>query len=120
LEKEKARLEQEYNDTLVELERLRELLRGEVEIDLDDFSPDLYERDKAMAIIQSLELKLESIRRALRAIEKGVYGICERCGQPIDPARLEAKPDATLCLKCQSEVERLAKRRISGEEYGRF
>jgi RNA polymerase-binding transcription factor DksA len=46
----------------------------------------------------------------LRAIDKGKYGICERCGQPIDPARLEVRPDATLCLNCQREVERIAKK----------
>jgi DnaK suppressor protein len=40
----------------------------------------------------------------------GNYGICERCGQQIDPARLEALPDTTLCLKCKQEIERLARR----------
>ncbi|HDN79884.1 MAG: hypothetical protein DRI61_08880 [Chloroflexi bacterium] len=85
-------------------------------MDLDEISPDLYERDKTMALIQSLEMRLDSIKRALRAIEKGTYGICERCGAPIDPARLEARPDATLCLKCQSELERIVKRRrVKGE-----
>jgi len=111
LEKEKARLEREYQDTLSELERLRESLRGEVEMNLDEISPDLYERDKTMALIQSLELRLNSIERALRAIDKGTYGICEKCGAQIDPARLEARPDASLCLKCQSELERLMRRR---------
>jgi len=116
LEREKAWLEKEYHNTLAELERLREVLRGEVEMDLDEISPDLYERDKTMALIQSLEMRLDSIKRALRAIEKGTYGICERCGAPIDPARLEARPDATLCLKCQSELERIVKRRrVKGE-----
>lgn len=112
LEKEKARLEREYRDTVAELERLKESLKGEVEMSPDGLSPDLYERDKTMALIQSLELRLNSIERALRAIEKGTYGICERCGQPIDPARLEARPDASLCLKCQSELERLLRRRM--------
>ena len=117
LEKEKSRLEREYRDTITELERLRESLKGEVELSPDEISPDLYERDKTMALIQSLELRLSSIERALRAIEKGTYGICERCGQPIDPARLEARPDASLCLKCQSDLERLLRRRVRGEGF---
>jgi len=44
------------------------------------------------ALLTTLEKKLESINAALRAIEKGRYGTCERCGEPIDPARLSAKP----------------------------
>jgi DnaK suppressor protein len=43
-------------------------------------------------------------------IEKGEYGICTRCGKPIEPERLEIKPDATLCIECQREVERLNRR----------
>lgn len=111
LEKEKARLLQEKAELERELERLRESLKGEIEIDINGLSPDLYERDKTVALIESLEFRLASIERALRAIERGTYGICERCGSAIDPARLEARPDATLCLKCQEEVERLLKRR---------
>ncbi len=111
LEKEKARLLQEKAELEREVERLKESLKGEIEIDINGLSPDLYERDKTVALIESLEFRLASIERALRAIEKGTYGICERCGSAIDPARLEARPDATLCLKCQEEVERLLKRK---------
>ncbi|MCS7286935.1 MAG: TraR/DksA C4-type zinc finger protein [Anaerolineae bacterium] len=111
LEREKARLLQEKAEIEGELEKLKESLRSEIEIDINGLSPDLYERDKTIALIESLEFRLVSIERALRAIERGTYGICERCGVPIDPARLEARPDATLCLRCQEEVERLLKRR---------
>ncbi len=116
LEKEKARLLQEKAAVEEELETLRESLKSEIEIDINGLSPDLYERDKTVALIESLEFRLASIERALRAIEKGSYGICERCGSPIDPARLEARPDATLCLKCQAEVEKILKRRRAERE----
>ena len=43
------------------------------------------------ALLVAMERKLESIDAALRAIDKGQYGICERCGETIDPARLEAR-----------------------------
>ncbi len=111
LEREKARLLEERAEVEKELEKLKESLKSEIEIDLNGLSPDLYERDKTVALIESLEFRLASIDRALRAIERGTYGICERCGSPIDPARLEAKPDATLCLKCQEDVEKILKRR---------
>ena len=114
IQQERARLESEREKTLGELARLRELLKSEVEVDLDEGDPELYEREKNLAFVQTLERKLESIERALRLMEKGTYGICERCGEMIDPARLEILPDTTLCLKCKSELERLAKRGGSG------
>ena len=116
LEREKARLTQEKLQVEQELEKLRENLKSEFELDINGLSPDLYERDKIVALIESLEFRRTSIERALKAIEKGTYGICERCGSEIDPARLEARPDATLCLKCQEEVERLLKRRRAERE----
>ena len=61
-------------------------------------------------VLAVLENKLQDIQAALRSIEKGDYGICARCGNPIEPGRLEVKPDATLCITCQAEVERLSRR----------
>ncbi|MBI2845182.1 MAG: TraR/DksA C4-type zinc finger protein, partial [Chloroflexi bacterium] len=49
---------------------------------------------------------LESVATALRLIEEGTYGICQRCGNPIDPARLKALPHARLCIRDQTELER--------------
>jgi len=107
---ERIRLEKEQKEAQEELARVREWLRTEVDVDADEGDPDLFEREKNLALVMALERKLESIATALRAVEKGTYGICERCGEAIDPARLEVRPDATLCLKCQLEVERIAHR----------
>ncbi len=110
LKKERSALERERRELADDLERLRETLRGEVKVDTEEGDPDLHEREKNLALVQTLEGKLQSIERALRAVDLGVYGSCERCGQQIDRARMQARPDATLCLDCQREVERLAKR----------
>ncbi|MHB8504830.1 MAG: TraR/DksA family transcriptional regulator, partial [Acidimicrobiales bacterium] len=45
---------------------------------------------------------IEEIDRALAQIGAGTYGVCERCGQPIAQARLEALPYASLCVACKS------------------
>lgn len=100
------KLEEEREQALRELERLREALKSEVDPDADEGDPDLVEREKVMALVQGMERKLESIEYALRQAREGTYGICERCGQSIDPARLEAVPEATLCIKCKAIVER--------------
>jgi DnaK suppressor protein len=92
------------------LERLREALKEEVDVDAEEGDPDLIEREKNVALVNQLEYKLEGIHAALRAVDKGSYGRCERCGKEISVERLEVKPDATLCVQCQTEVEKLIKR----------
>ena len=112
-EQGKRKLEKERAETLAELDRLREyLMRGEVDADAEEADPDIYEREKTLALIRTLEDKLTSIERALRLAEKGTYGICERCGEKIDPARLKALPHTTLCVKCKSQMERIAGMRV--------
>lgn len=110
IEVEREKLMAERVAILDDIEHLRESLQGEVDPDADEGDPDLAEREKNLALLTVIERKLESVNMALRAMEKGSYGTCERCGQPIDPARLEVRPDATMCLECQREVERIAKR----------
>ena len=100
-------LEQQREHTLTELEHLRADLRAEVEHDdVDDVASDLIERDKTLALIVTLERKLEDIDHAIEQAEEGGYGICENCGQPIDPERLEIFPEATLCVNCKRQNER--------------
>jgi DnaK suppressor protein len=106
-----TKLEDEREQTLAELMRLREALKSEVDPDADEGDPDLVEREKVMALVYGLERKLESIEYALRQAREGRYGICERCEEPIDPARLEAVPEATLCVRCKSIVERQSRLR---------
>ncbi len=50
-----------------------------------------------------LEDTLKSVQDALKKFDLGTFGICEDCGEAIDWARLEAKPYATLCIKCEQK-----------------
>jgi DnaK suppressor protein len=45
------------------------------------------------------------IDQALLRIEEGSYGVCARCGKPIDERRLEAVPTARYDAACQTEIE---------------
>ena len=60
------------------------------------------ERGEAEALANSLKESLVEVEHALAKIDTTTYGICENCGQPIAPARLEAKPAARLCIDCAS------------------
>lgn len=44
--------------------------------------------------------EIASVKRALARIEDGTYGRCVRCGSDISLARLEARPEAALCIEC--------------------
>jgi len=53
--------------------------------------------------------ELEAIEEALLRLENGSYGLCEVCGQSIEPRRLEIMPETPLCRDCMSQREKLAK-----------
>lgn len=111
-ESERKKLQQEREQTQAELERLREYLKAAPEPTGDEVDLDVYEREKNLALVRRLEQKLDEIDYALRAAAKGKYGICERCGKPIDLARLQVLPETTLCVKCKNELEKAARRAV--------
>jgi RNA polymerase-binding transcription factor DksA len=109
-EHEREKLLQEQAQVTDELNHLRELMRTEVDVELDEGDSEVFEREKNAALIAVLEIRMQDIQMALRSIEKGSYGTCARCGKQIEPARLEVKPDATLCLTFKQEIELLSRR----------
>lgn len=100
-------LEKERKQTRTELDRLRDALKTEVEIeDMEEAAFDLIERDKTQALIFTLERKLEEIKHAIKRAQEQTYGICESCGQEIEPERLEIFPETTLCIRCKRQREK--------------
>jgi len=63
-----------------------------------DQASEMFEREKDLAILQGLEVDLAEIEAALRRLDEGTYGVDEVTGDPIDPARLEARPTARTNL----------------------
>ena len=59
-----------------------------------------------LAFLCSREQRLRQLERARVRLYNGQYGTCEFCGAQIDPARLDAMPHATLCVRCQRRSER--------------
>ncbi|MGJ7915274.1 TraR/DksA family transcriptional regulator [Massilia sp. LXY-6] len=50
--------------------------------------------------------EVQVLRHALAKFEDGSYGLCEGCGQPIGASRLLARPEARLCIACQTRAEK--------------
>ncbi len=104
------KLERERQILLEDLNNLQVELRNMAEPSADETDLDAYEREKTWALAQSLEERLKSIERAIQLARSGTYGLCQNCGERIDPARLEILPDAIYCLRCQREFERRNRR----------
>jgi RNA polymerase-binding protein DksA len=109
LETERARLEAELQEIenrtarISESERANEL--GTWEDHPADLASETFEREKDLAIGESVEALLNQVLIALEKIDRGTYGVCDACGRPIKKARLQALPFATLCLECQDRIE---------------
>ena len=63
------------------------------------------QREVDYTIKAIVEEEVHHIQHALKRQAEGRYGICEDCDKPIDPERLEVRPQATLCIACQRRME---------------
>ena len=70
-----------------------------------DDATEAFEQAKQLALRQNAQQLLAQIRDALERFDRGTYGICDRCGAEIDPARIRALPYVSLCLRCQQLQE---------------
>ena len=71
--------------------------------DLEEEADEVQEYDNKLSLEYSLELKLKDVNVALEKMEKGTYGICEKCGKKITEERLLACPEAKTCLNCHKK-----------------
>lgn len=71
-----------------------------------DDATDVFEQARNVGRQRDQQLLLGEVQDALQRMVEGRYGVCRRCGQPIDLARLRAQPTAALCLDCKTDSER--------------
>jgi len=101
---------------LVERSRLEELLNlsadGSLPVKLDTSIGRLsrmdaiQQQEMTRASRLTLDTKRRQIEASLVALEKGGFGECRLCDEPIGYARLKARPEAPFCLRCQDARER--------------
>ena len=109
LEEERETYLRQARDLAAEAEALAaEREPGDTQFDEESGEGDTLnvERERDLALSASATQAVEEIDRALRRMDVGNYGICERCGKKIAVARLEALPFAALCIECKSREER--------------
>jgi len=98
LETERESLLEELKTTALVAER-RE--RGPYS-EYGELATEIVEIEKGLILEKRVRDQLSEVEHALHKFDQGSYGLCEICGQPIEPARLEALPQASLCLSCKA------------------
>jgi DnaK suppressor protein len=112
----REQLEAERGNLVAQLEELtadsfngtQSDMTGEVGLD-DDFADAgsaTFERERDLSIQNNVRDLIDQTSRAIQRIDDGNYGTCERCGNPIEAARLKALPHALLCMDCKRREER--------------
>jgi DnaK suppressor protein len=70
-----------------------------------DDGTEAFDQAASLALHLNEQALLALVEAALVRMDRGEYGICERCESEIDFARLKAIPHATLCIRCQQIAE---------------
>ena len=84
-------------------------LTGEMAFDEEyaDAGSATFERERDLSLVNNLRDLIDRIDKALAKMEDGTYGLCDRCGKPIEKLRLKALPYANLCIKDKQAEERV-------------
>lgn len=81
--------------------------RGDYPRDPADAGANLSESERSEAMLAVARRQRSDVLAALHRIDLGTYGTCVDCGGLVPEGRLEAKPEAARCLKCQGKRDRL-------------
>jgi DnaK suppressor protein len=104
LVEERASLLEQVEDLDAEAD-VKNWREGGFDDDPADAGSASFERETAQSLSNHARNLLSQIDDAMRRMDAGTYGTCERCGETIEVARLEALPYATLCLTCKRRDE---------------
>lgn len=96
----KARLEAQLAELKERQKHLAEDLAEPLNPDFSEQAVELEDDTSLSGQAALVAREIASVERALTRIAEGTYGACVRCGAQIAPKRLEARPEAALCITC--------------------
>jgi DnaK suppressor protein len=94
------RLLAERAEVLQDLEQLNSRLETKGDYELGEGDPMIYQWEFNLAMRERAQQHLAEIDEALDQLNMGIYGLCERCGKPIEPERLAVLSHTTVCSQC--------------------
>jgi len=109
LKKEKSQLTERLEQLMARRQPLGERREGSPFGKREEEASEAFELEKRLALEKKLRNILAEIDYALGKYEAGTYGLCDSCGQEIEQDRLEALPQANLCLRCKAHQTKDAK-----------
>ena len=109
LESEKIRLNEELEQLQTSASSSDERREGSPFGKREEEATETLELEKRLVLENRIRQELTGIEHALHKFEEGTYGKCDNCGKSIDPERLEALPQASLCLNCKAQQAKNAK-----------
>jgi DnaK suppressor protein len=92
--------EQIRTDQAAALELYDDGVKDSVDLSVQDLQKEI-----ALRLGEKSSQAVADIDQALLRIKEGTYGMCARCGKPIDERRLEAMPTARYDAACQAIIE---------------
>jgi len=112
LESERKRLSEELEQLQASIRPADERREGSPFGKREEEATESFELEKKIALQKNLRDSLAEVEHALEKFEKGTYGLCDACGKPITPERLEVRPHAALCVDCKAKLAKNAKGRL--------
>ena len=109
LESERKRLTEELEEQKASGSTAGERREGSPFGKREEEASEALELERRLTLEKRIRDQLAEIEHTLHKFEEGTYGLCDSCGKPIDPARLEALPQANLCLECKAQQAKNAK-----------
>jgi len=100
LDKRRLLLERRTQDSSTSRER-----NSDGAEDYIDYAVSSYDRDFSLSLSEMERTQIRMIEDALRRMDRGEYGDCLQCGEPIPEKRLEVEPWARHCVRCQALEE---------------
>ena len=100
MERQKEVLNRELSSLEEQIETLEEALKVKPDYGMGQGDPAVTQWELDQAMLERLRGHREELKEALKRLEEGTYGVCERCGKRINPNRLAVLPDTTMCAAC--------------------
>lgn len=109
LEGERKRLVGELEQVKASAHPMDERREGSPFGKREEEATEALELEKRLALEKDIRDKLAEVEHTLSKFDEGTYGKCDICGESIEPARLEALPQANLCLSCKASQAKNAR-----------
>ena len=109
LESEQKRLSEQLDQLEASVRPTEERREGSPFGKREEEATESLELERRLAMEKQIREQLAEMEHALHKFEEGTYGRCDICGKAIDPERLEALPQAYLCMNCKAQQAKNAR-----------